>query len=415
MKKILALSLLVALFFNTAVVDAATNSKLKKMTDDGEPLISVDFQNTSLYTVLNVLSMKTGMKLVSDTSLYKKEIMLSLKDVTPKEALGVLMDTYDLYYVQQGDSDIYVIKSKADPSHITVSKVLYCNYATASEVSAVLSTRLSKGGKIAVDNRTNSLIITDLADNIYRAEELLKSLDVPTLQVLLESKIIEINLDNNRYIGTKWSNISKDKMLSGTSKLNFSNQDYDLSNRFLSAGISILENGWSLTGDFAAGIENRDAKVLSNPKILVLNNQEASIDIVKEIPYMESQTTSAGGEATTATTSFKEAGIKLRVKPQVNRDGSIILNVSPEQSYQTGNGYNNTPIINTSKTTTTLMLRSGETASIGGLIREDETKTTYKVPLLGDVPILGYLFKNEAKTKTRTELTIFITAKIVNQ
>ncbi len=408
MKKILVLCLVLTLAF-----DVSFGYGVKK-TEEPENLISVDFQNMNLYTVLNVLSIKTGMKLVTDTTLYKKEIMLSLKDVTPKEALGVLMDTYDLYYVQQGDSDIYVIKSKSDPSHITVSKVIFCNYASASEVSGILSTRLSKGGKLAVDARTNSIVVTDLADSIAKMEDLLKSLDIPTQQVLLESKIIEVNLDKTRDIGTKWENISKNKMLSGTSSLAFLNQDYDLANRFGTFGIKISEGDWSATGDFAMGISNTDAKVLSNPKILVLNNQEASIDIVQEIPYMESQTTSTGSETTTATTSFKEAGIKLRVKPQINRDGSIILNVSPEQSYRSGSGFNNTPIINTSKSTTTLMLRSGETAAIGGLIREDEDTTVYKVPVVGDIPILGYLFKRETKNKRRSELTIFITAKVVS-
>ena len=131
--------------------------------------------------------------------------------------------------------------------------------------------------------------------------------------------------------------------------------------------------------------------------MLVLNNQEASIDIVKEIPYIESQSVSSEGTIT-GTTSFKQAGIKLKVKPQINRDGSSVLTVSPEQSYQDGSGKDGTPIINTTKSTTTLMLRSGEAASIGGLIREDESNTVNKVPLLGDIPLLGYLFKSVQKS-----------------
>lgn len=412
MKKILVLCLLLALTFD---VSFGYGTKNKMKDDESENLISVDFQNMNLYTVLNVLSIKTGMKFVTDTSLYKKEIMLSLKDVTPMDALGVLMDTYDLYYVQQGDSNIYIIKSKSDPSHITVSKVIFCNYASASEVSGILSTRLSKGGKMAVDARTNSLVVTDLADSIAKMEALLKTLDIPTQQVLLESKIIEVTLGNSRSIGTTWTDISKNKMVNGASSVIFSTPDYGLTNRFGSIGISIIDGDeWTFKGNFGAGIADTDAKVLSNPKILVLNNQEATIDIVQEIPYMESKSTSTSGEALTVSTSFKEAGIKLKVKPQINRDGSVILNVSPEQSYRAGTGFEGVPVINTSKSTTTLILKSGETAAIGGLIRENEETTVNKVPLLGDIPILGYLFKKEDKSKTRTELTIFITAKIVS-
>ncbi|MFA7074063.1 MAG: type II and III secretion system protein, partial [Endomicrobiaceae bacterium] len=131
---------------------------------------------------------------------------------------------------------------------------------------------------------------------------------------------------------------------------------------------------------------------------------------------LESKTTSSSTGDISGTTAFKQVGIKLKVKPQINRDGSIVLTVSPEQSYRTGEtiGTDNTPVINTSKTSTTLMLRSGETAAIGGLIRESEDSTINKIPLLGDIPIIGYLFKGHSKNKGRYELTIFITAKIVN-
>lgn len=161
MKKILVALLVVALLVEPTFVFAAKNDGLYSTN-----LISIDFQGTTLYTVLNVLSMKTGMKLISDTNLYQKKIMLSLKNVTAEEALNALLDTYDLYYVKQGDANIYVIKSKSDGSHITVSRVVFCNYAKAADLEKILSTRLSKGGKIVSDTRTNSLIITDLADSL---------------------------------------------------------------------------------------------------------------------------------------------------------------------------------------------------------------------------------------------------------
>lgn len=419
MKKFLVALLAVALMFDSGFVFAAKNEGGLHSTN----LISVDFQGTTLYTVLNVLSMKTGMRLISDTNLYQKKIMLSLKDVTAEEALNALLDTYDLYYVKQGEANIYVIKSKADGNHITVSRVIFCNYAKAATLEKILATRLSKGGKIVSDERTNSLIITDLADSLDKMEGLIRSLDVPTQQVLLEAKIVEINLTNNFDIGTSWDGIFRDGLINPAAPESvYTNKNFlyktpknlPTTNSFGAIGVSILEgDDWSINGHIEAGIQDRNAKILSNPKLLVLNNQEASIDIVKEIPYIESQSVSSEGTIT-GTTSFKQAGIKLKVKPQINRDGSIVLSVSPEQSYQDGSGVDGTPIINTTKSTTTLMLRSGEAASIGGLIREDESTTVNKVPLLGDIPLLGYLFKSVQKSKGRTELTIFITAKIVN-
>ena len=372
-------------------------------------LISIDFQGTTLYTVLNVLSMKTGMRLITDTTLYNKKIMLSLQDVTPEEAL--IEDG-----VKQGDANIYVIKSKSDGSHITVSRVVFCNYAKAADLQKILEIRLSKGGKIISDERTNSLIITDLADSLDKMEGLIRTLDVPTQQVLLEAKIVDINITNGFSIGNYFSATRT----SGNPGINYfpysgtPTKGFALSNSFSGIGISLLEGDWNFNDVFEAGITDKNAKVLSNPKLLVLNNREATIDIVEEIPYLESATTSSSTGDISGTTAFKQVGIKLKVKPQINRDGSIVLEVSPEQSYRTGEAIDNTPVINTSKSTTTLMLKSGETAAIGGLIRENEDETLNKVPLLGDIPLLGYLFKNHIKNKTRYELTIFITAKIVN-
>jgi type II secretory pathway component HofQ len=143
-----------------------------------------------------------------------------------------------------------------------------------------------------------------------------------------------------------------------------------------------------------------------------MNGQEANIDIVEEIPY---QQLTLGEGQTTATTLFKEVGIKLKVKPQINRDGSVVLNVAPEQSFRTGESIDSVPVISTSKSNTTFIIKNTETAVIGGLIRETDSQSEYKVPLLGDIPVLGYLFKRSDKQKVRTELTIFITAKVVQQ
>jgi Type II secretory pathway, component PulD len=439
MKKFLALLVSVVMFSQVAF--AAIESR---------GLISVDFQNTTLYTVLNILSMKTGRKFVTDADLLNKKIVLSLKDVTPDEALNALLDTYDLYYVKQGDTNIYVIKSKSDVSPITVSKVIFCNYAKSTDLEKVLLARLSKGGRIASDERTNSVIITDLADSIDKMENLIRSLDVPTPQVLIESKIVDVNLSNQLMLGTQiddiyrmpkassyfdpisnknkwrvdpngyawvdpWSVMKQDDPPAGKNSTEYS----QVLSVPTSVGVgrfsaAVMSGDWNIIGNFFAGVEDKNAKILTNPKLIVLNNQEATIDIVEEVPYQSDKTTSAESGAITATTAFKQVGLKMKVKPQINRDGTIVLQVEPEQSFRTGESLDGIPVINTSRAKTVMMLRSGETAVIGGLIRETETKTENKVPLLGDIPILGYLFKSIVKNKARHELTIFISAKIIN-
>ena len=414
-------------------------------------LISVDFQGTTLYTVLNILSMKTGRKFVTDADLLNKRIVLTLKDVTADEALNALLDTYDLYYVKQGDTNIYVIKSKSDVSPITVSKVIFCNYAKARDLEKVLQARLTKGGKITSDERTNSVIVTDLADSIDKMETLVRSLDVPTPQVQIEARIVDVTLGNQVTLGTQIDNVyrfpkigtgvdasgkpgwigganpsgyilpNSDDYLAGMDTLRYRyNADY--SHTLLAMppagigklGFAVIQGDLNVLGSMFAGVEQRNAKVLTNPKLIVLNNQEASIDIVEEVPYVADRTQSTDGSAITLTTAYKEVGLKLKVRPQINRDGTIVLDVTPEQSFRTGEDLIGTPVLNTSKAKTVMILRSGETAVIGGLIRETENKTENKIPILGDIPILGYLFKTVVKNKQRHELTIFISAKIIN-
>lgn len=414
-------------------------------------LISVDFQGTTLYTVLNILSMKTGRKFVTDADLLNKKIVLTLKDVTPDEALNALLDTYDLYYVKQGDTNIYVIKSKSDVSPITVSKVIFCNYAKADDLAKVLEARLSKGGKVTSDIRTNSVIITDLADSIDKMETLIRSLDVPTPQVLIESRIVDVTLSNQLSLGTQIDDIYRmpKVSISGVDVENgliannlnpngyiwvdpysFIKADKPVLTRpsasysqtlagqttlgFGRLSSAIIAGDWNVIGNIYAGIEDKNAKILTNPKLIVLNNQEATIEIIEEVPYVTDKTTTVDSNAVTASTAFKDVGLKMKVRPQINRDGTIVLQVEPEQSFRTGETLDGVPVVNTSKAKTVMILRSGETAVIGGLIRETETETENKIPLLGDIPILGYLFKSVVKNKSRHELTIFISAKIIN-
>ncbi|MDR2191650.1 MAG: hypothetical protein LBO62_02045 [Endomicrobium sp.] len=441
MKKFTSLLVAAMLCCNVSFSVAAVESR---------GLISVDFQGTTLYTVLNILSMKTGRKFVTDADLLNKKIVLTLKDVTADEALNALLDTYDLYYVKQGDTNIYVIKSKSDVSPITVSKVIFCNYAKARDLQNVLQARLTKGGKITFDERTNSVIVTDLADSIDKMETLVRSLDVPTPQVQIEARIVDVTLGNQLTIGTQIDNIYRfpkiqtglyegqpvaygnanpsgyiwantDDYLSGAEGLKYKyNAEYNQVFSLLpqvglgKLGFAVVQGDLNILGTMYAGAENKNAKILTNPKLIVLNNQEATIEIIEEVPYITDRTTSADGTAITATTAYKEVGLKLKVKPQINRDGTIVLDVSPEQSFRTGEDLIGTPVLNTSKAKTVMILRSGETAVIGGLIREAETKTETKIPILGDIPILGYLFKNLIKNKERHELTIFISAKIIN-
>lgn len=377
--------------------------------------ISLDFPNTPLSTVMGVLSLKTGKKFIADANLSQKRIVLSLKNVTADEALNALLDTYDLYYVKQGETDIYVIKSKKDAIVTTVSKVFFINYHSAKDLLAAIQTKVSQHGNVTADEKNNSLIVTDVADNVDKMEELLRALDIPPLQILLEAKVVDVRLGTQSKFGLQVNELYRDSRVSssGDKEANYQ-QNYapgEAASSWLS--MAVVQDDYRLNAILEAVKIDNNAKLITSPRIVVLNNNEAVIDIVEEIPYIETDETSISAGTSKTTVAFKEVGIKLKVKPHINRDGSIILNVNPEQSFRTGETQANTPVISKSMTNTTFMLQNGETVIIGGLIKETESKSEYKVPLLGDIPVVGFLFKKYAKEKIRTELTIFITAKII--
>ena len=413
MKKLFALA--VALFI-------ATQTFAVQYQEDQVKLVSFDFPDAPLSVVLDAMSVKTGNKFITDRKLAAKRIYLKLRGVTPPEALDVLLNMYNLYYVRQAGTSIYVIKERPDSMNISlVSKVFFLNYASAEAFQTVVSANLSASGKVVTDKRTNSLVVSDMADNIDKIEALIRSLDIPTMQVLLEAKIVDIKMDKEMDFGTEITNIYRTSTLyqDPLSSILINEPQVGFNTSGLAPGVSgsgkldvaIISGDYNIQGFVEALQTESNAKLLSNPRLLVLNNKSASIDIIEEIPYQEKTETSEGGDL--VSTSFKEVGIKLSVLPQINRDGSIILQVTPEQSFRTGETIDNIPVVSTSKVSTTFTVRDGETAVIGGLIRETESTSEHKVPLFGDIPLLGFLFKKYSNETVRTELTILITAKVV--
>lgn len=428
MKKWFSFMMVVALSANTFLY--AADSGGEQAPVQPKKTISVDFQDTPLSTVLDVLSVKTGRKLITDSELAKKRIVFSLRDVSAEEALNALLDTYSLYYVRQPNTNIYVIKSKGDVKEppTLVSKIITLNYASANDLAVTLKTNLGKNGFISVDARTNSIIVTDIADSIDKVDTMLKVLDTPTLQVVLEARIIDGSISNDLSWGMTLQSLYRDNLYyrnpldvynaGGATASILAKPQVAYTQAYQGTGnnqlaVRVLQNGYNIEGLITAEAVSNNAKVLSNPKLLVLNNQEATIDIVEQVPYASQVT---AGSPPVISFSFKEVGIRLRVRPQINKDGSIVLIVAPEQSFRAGSvnsGGVVLPIINTSRATTTMMVQNGDTAVIGGLIRESDSVSETKVPLLGDIPIIGYLFKSYTKSKVRKELTIFITARIV--
>lgn len=368
-------------------------------------LISIDFQRIPLGTVLRVLSIQTGRRFITDAQLADTEILLSLQDVTPDDAINALLNTYNLYYIRQTDSDIYVIKSRADADITTVSELFFVNYADVSILANVLTNRLSPGGSIAADTRNNALLVIDMADNLKVIADLIERLDLPTPQILIEARILDSEVTTGMEHGADIFNLYAEDAPERVFNQRFGGDGATL--RF-----SILDAGYNIDTLITAMATESNARLLNNPRVMVLNNQEAEIAIVDEIPFRVVELDDDGRSI--VSTEFKEVGVKITATPTVSKDGTITMRVEPEQSFQVGTTVDGFPIVKSSRVSTTFMLKDGETAIIGGLIRERTTESASKVPIIGDLPLIGYLFRSANKSDSRLELTIFITARIID-
>jgi type II secretory pathway component GspD/PulD (secretin) len=288
------------------------------------------------------------------------------------------------------------------------TEVFNLNFANAKQMEKTVSNLVSSGGKVGIDERLNSIVVIDTTANLEQIRQAVGKLDVKAPQVMIEALIVNVKLTNELKMGIDWTML-------GTST-NYFNQGLSItgnSNPYGKVTFSTTSGNWNFQGLIDFVETNQNVKILANPKVLVLNNQTATINSIEEIPYRELTETSAGGSI--GTVSFKEAGIKLEVTPQISNDGYIIMHVKPEQSAQTGKftiDNSDTPVIETRRTDTTLRVRDGQTIIIGGLRKSEPSVVESKVPILGDIPLIGVLFRKVDTDIIESELGVFITPHI---
>lgn len=400
---------------------------------DKEQTISLDFKDADIRDVLKVLSIKSGINMVYGEDV-KAEITVHLDKVNFQDALNIILRLAGLTYDYLAPNVMRIMtpnKIKEEQSlFVTQTGIFAVNYAKAAELQSVLTPLLSSQGKIQIDVRTNSIIVTDLQDNIKRTVEMLKVLDVPTPQVMIEAQIVSINKDAMKDIGVNWkftktwSDSGKtpvEDYAAGATSVTGKQGRIDVANIGAAPGVfsigKVINSGgeWTDLNAVLGALETKGkGKILSSPKIATLNNQAASIMSGKKVAYT-SLTSQAAGGTTTAQVNFLDVGIKLDVTPSINMDKKIIMKVHAEVS-SIGNvppGATVPPPINTRSADTNILAANGETLVIGGLIDEQTTENLSRIPFIGEIPILGQLFSHKTSTTTKTELLVFITPHIM--
>jgi len=304
--------------------------------------------------------------------------------------------------VDEGDSTV------SDSANMLATEVFHLNSANARQMEKTISTLVSRNGKVGIDERLNSIVVTDSTARLEQIRQAIGKLDTRAPQVMIEALIVNVKLTNQLKMGVDWTRLGDSK--------NYFSQGLNITgstNPYGKITFSSTPGNWNIQGLIDFIETNKDVRILANPKVLVLNNQTATIDSVEEIPYRELTETSAGGSI--GTVSFKEAGIKLQVTPQIADDGYIVMHVKPEQSAQTGTftiENSETPVIETRRTDTMLRVKDGQTIIIGGLRKSEPSVTESKIPILGDIPLIGGLFRKSNTEIVESELGVFITPHI---
>lgn len=428
--------------------------KKKKKEYTGERL-SLNFQNIEVRAVLQLIADFTGVNMVTSDSV-SGNVTLRLKNVPWDQALDIILKTKGLDKRQKGNVmlvaptaelaaqeklELEAQKQVVELAPI-ISETIQVNYAKASELVSIMKAKgnslVSERGNIAVDERTNKILVQDTATNIDAIVSLVEELDIPVRQVLIESRIVLVTTNYSQELGVRFGvsterssgsttaavtgsgSESNDYVLGGLTPdyPNRLNVDLPVANAAGAIGLAIakLPFGTLLDLELSAAEAEGQTEIISSPKVITSNQHKASIMTGTEIPYLSSQTDQSGISQQTVT--FKDAVLELEVTPQITPDDRVNLDLlvtknSPDYANEifTVGG----PPITKNEVSTRVLVDNGETIVLGGVYERTKSNSVTRVPLLGEIPLIGWLFRARTEEDDKSELLIFVTPKIVKQ
>lgn len=461
--------------------EAVLNSDASDISDQATVDV-MQLKDMNIKDVLNLLSEKTGLNIIAGQGI-SGQVTIFLKNIKLKDVLRIILDSNNLAYAVEdgvvyvmpaqeferryghafgGDIRTKIIrlvyadvtemagflnqvKSSAgkiiaelrsntivlmdSPSQLQLmeklvqevdvpvtTRVFELSYIKVKELAEKISGTLSsKSGSVRYDEPSNKVIVTDTEQTIEQIAKVIEAFDIKREQVLIEAKIIQVVLSDQNKLGVDWEAVVE-KFHNLDMKSHFDLLDSADKSGTISIGTLSGDNYTALLQALnSAGSTN----ILSSPRIMAVNGQEAKILVGSTEPYVTSTTTtpSSGPTTTAESVNFIEVGVKLYVTPQIHKDRFITMKLKPEVSsvtrtLKTSNN-NSIPVVDTSESETTVTIKDGVTIVIGGLIKEEKILTKNKIPVLGDIPFLGHAFRNSDDLKRKTEIVVFITPHII--
>jgi type IV pilus assembly protein PilQ len=429
--------------------------------------LTLNFQDIDVRSVLQLLADTSGQNIVVSDSVTGN-LTLRLQNVPWDQALDIVLRTKGLDKRRQdnviiiGPTEELATREKSELSARKDiqelaplrSEFLQVNYAKVTDLAKLIRNNtqqkdslLSQRGSMSVDERTNTLLVMDTAERLDTIRRMVQTLDVPVRQVLIEARIVVVSDTFERDLGARFGVTSAQKngsngllAVTGTgtgadtmtqsalanvqsSGSVFPVQTPALANRYAvnlpvanpagSIGISLLGSSYLLDLELSAAQNEGRSETISSPRVITANQKQATILQGTEIPYTESASSGA------TTVQFKNAVLSLKVTPLVTPDNRVILDIDVADdtvgsNVTTAQG-GSVPSIDTREITTQVLVNDGQTVVLGGILETVKTRSADKVPLLGDIPVLGYLFKTTTNINNKTELLIFLTPKILRE
>jgi type IV pilus assembly protein PilQ len=447
-------------------------ARKKDVAQDDKPQytgerLTLNFQEIETRAVLQLLADASGQNIVVSDSV-QGNVTLRLQNVPWDQALDIVLRTKGLDKRKQDNVIIVApqeelaarekaeLAAKKDIQELAPlrSEYLQVNYAKAKDMEGLIKSQggslLSNRGSVAVDERTNTLLLQDTADRLADIRRLVATLDIPVRQVLIEARIVVVNDDFKRDLGarvgytTAQANGNGIWTTSGTAQATDTAISSALANQAKngqswpvnvpvgatgapqrynvnlpvpspagSFALGILGSNYIVDLELSAAQAETRAEVISSPRVITANQKEATIEQGTEIPYQQSASSGA------TTISFKKAVLSLKVTPQITPDNRIILDLDVKKdtigTITVASGGVNVPSIDTREIVTQVLVNDGQTVVLGGILETEHRDDQTKVPLLGDIPVLGALFKEQSKVNNKDELLIFVTPKIVRE
>jgi len=447
-------------------------ARKKDVAQDDKPQytgerLTLNFQEIETRAVLQLLADASGQNIVVSDSV-QGNVTLRLQNVPWDQALDIVLRTKGLDKRKQDNviivapQDELAAREKADLAARKDlqelaplrSEYLQVNYAKAKDMEGLIKSQggslLSNRGSVAVDERTNTLLLQDTADRLADIRRLVATLDIPVRQVLIEARIVVVNDDFKRDLGARvgyttaqangngiWTTSGSAAATDTTIASALANQastgssfpvqvptgttgapqrynvNLPVASPAGSFALGILGSNYIVDLELSAAQAETRAEVISSPRVITANQKEATIEQGTEIPYQQSASSGA------TTISFKKAVLSLKVTPQITPDNRIILDLDVKKdtigTITVSSGGVNVPSIDTREIVTQVLVNDGQTVVLGGILETTHRDDQTKVPFLGDVPVLGSLFKLQSKQNNKDELLIFVTPKIVRE